>query len=49
MTISEGPGTVGTRFIDKRYPAVEGLSGAETITWTKEKDEDEDYPVTMGI
>ena len=29
-TVSEGPGTVGTKIIAKRYPNVEGLSAGDT-------------------
>jgi hypothetical protein len=30
MTIQQGPGTVGTTFIDKDYPNIEGLIAATT-------------------
>ena len=29
-TITEGPGTVGTKEMNKDYPAVEGLTAGET-------------------
>ena len=29
-TVSEGPGTIGTRIIAKRYPVEEGLSAGDT-------------------
>lgn len=31
MVITEGPGTIGTKIISKRYPIKEGLSAATTI------------------
>ena len=35
-TIVVGTGGIGTRFISKDYPVVEGLSGGTTITWKGE-------------
>ncbi len=29
-TVKEGPGTIGTRFIAKRYPVEEGLTAGTT-------------------
>ena len=41
-TVQEGPGTIGTRIIDIRYPSSRGLVAGTTIHHVDSKDYDDE-------